>query len=412
MKIKVVFLAIFVIAASVFAQVLMESFFEDFNNAGVPPNFRFDMSNAQGINRNVWESGVASAVEPQTRVIRLDIHPDNPAGAWQGPNFNTPSRTLYGRYSTRVRIPDVSAQPNVGAVVGFYTYFNDYWQETPTTICPHTGLVINSEIDIEWLIAHPQLIYLTAWTHFTDGGNFRKIGRIINMATGDIISTTFGTSFASDGTPLTGVENQPTTIRAIPDFDASKNFYTYGFDWRSDNIRWWILNPENEQDTIVLWNYREPENRLSNESRITHYPANFMINFWHTNDWPAEGMPQSIQAPNRVFSAEFDWVRYERLEDIVNPIRITERNISSSQTNKAINASIFNRQLDLSFPTNVQNADVALYDTRGRLLFQRDIKVNGNFASLSIPKTIVRNQAAILQVKTNNINLTKQVLFR
>jgi len=53
---------------------------------------------------------------------------------------------------------------------------------------------LNSEIDFEWLIANPQLIYLTAWTDCQEKNgveDFRKIWRIINLATGKIYSTTY-----------------------------------------------------------------------------------------------------------------------------------------------------------------------------------------------------------------------------
>ncbi|MCL2844157.1 MAG: hypothetical protein FWE23_01705 [Chitinivibrionia bacterium] len=409
MKQKIVFLVVFAVAAQIFAQSFMGSFTENFNNAGLPTNFQFDMSAAS--NRNVWENGVFSETEPQTRVMRLDMHPDNAAGAWQGPNFNTPRLTLFGRYSTRVRIPCVQDQPNVGGVVGFFTYYSDEWSSGQAPDWNQNGLFDNSEIDIEWLVAHPQLVYLTAWTDFQDGENFRKIGRIVNMATGEILSTTFGTSFASAGIPLTGVENYPETIRAIPNFDASQNFYTYGFDWKTDNIRWWMLNPADESDTIVMWDYREPHGRTLQDSRITQKPASFMFNFWHTNDWAAEGKPNSTEAPSRTFSAEFDWIKYETLNDI--PSSKTPQNLNNSpRANKTFNATIRNRQLNLSLPTTAQTATISIFDLRGRLLFERAVKVNENSASIAFPRSIAKNQTAILQVKTNDFNLSKRVLIK
>ena len=55
-------------------------------------------------------------------------------------------------YATRLRIPDIrNIQPNAGAVVGYFTYHVD---SVP-------GL---SEIDFEWLIADPEIIYIGTWT--------------------------------------------------------------------------------------------------------------------------------------------------------------------------------------------------------------------------------------------------------
>jgi hypothetical protein len=79
----------------------------------------------------------------------------------------------------------------------------------------------------------------------------------------------------------------------------------------------------------------------------------------------------------------------------------------------ATQVTIANGKLSLSLPAGVNNASVALYDVRGRLLFERNIAVNGSFASVVLPQSIVGNQAVILQVKTNlGCNLTKRVLIK
>ncbi|MCL1946194.1 MAG: hypothetical protein FWF51_03450 [Chitinivibrionia bacterium] len=50
---------------------------------------------------------------------------------------------------------------------------------------------------------------------------------------------------------------------------------------------------------------------------------------------------------------------------------------------------------------------------RGRILFEQNIAISANVASVAIPKDISRNQAAILQVKTNSgFNLTKRILIK
>jgi hypothetical protein len=45
--------------------------------------------------------------------------------------------------------------------------------------------------------------------------------------------------------------------------------------------------------------------------------------------------------------------------------------------------------------------NLALYDVRGRLIFERSVPVNGNLASIALSRTI-KNQVVILQVKANS----------
>jgi len=245
-------------------------------------------------------------------VVMAALEKGDVAGAWNGRNFQADTLSHFGRYSARLRIPCVKNQPLIGAVVGFYTFYNDEWSDLLPPDINENGIFDNSEIDFEWLIADPQIIYLTAWTdyqEFEDGTvRFGKVGRIINMATGQIISTNFANTWGNN-VPLTGdLENYPATIRAIPNYDASKYFYTYGFDWETDRIRWWIINPEDESDTITLWDYRGPK------ERITQKPARLSFNFWHTNNWSVITKPNTTQAPQHTFWTEFAWVRFEGTE--------------------------------------------------------------------------------------------------
>jgi|GEM_PF-293680 len=414
MKKSFILLILFTAATHILAQniTFMNSFTENFNTSATPSNFRFGSG---GANRSTWTSGVESEIEPGTRVMRLAMHPDNAAEPWQGPNFESTRLTQFGRYSARIKIPSVDVQPLVGGVVGFFTYYNDEYNDQLPKDENKDGLNDNSEIDFEWLIANPQLVYMTAWTdHDVRTGTCKKVARIVNLATGQILTTNYlNGRLGSSGVRLTGIENQPETIRAIPGFDASKQFYTYGFDWRTDNIRWWILNPENELDTITLWDYRE--NPAVEERRITQKPAYLLINFWHTNNWDAEGVRGSREKPNSIFYADFDWVRYETLSDISNTaISGAQKNVTSSKVAKTVNAFIMNRQLNLSFPTgiNSSNANIALYDVRGRLLFESDINVTKNFASVVLPKLIAKNQMVILQIKTNDFDFAKQLFVK
>ncbi|WP_155851755.1 glycoside hydrolase family 16 protein [Chitinivibrio alkaliphilus] len=256
-----------------------------------------------------WYAGVESAREEGTRTLALTMDSEDAPGAWQGPNMNT-GFTQFGTYATRVRIPHTDDQPNVGGVVGFYTFYNDEWAEDMENDWTGTGLYDNSEIDFEWLIADPEVLYLSAYTDYHGPtGETRQVSRILNLAEGHIYSTTYRERLGSDGVDLHGAENYPETIPAIENFNAADRFYTYGFDWEPDRIRWWILHPETK-DTVVLWDYQGPQ------ERITQKPARLMLNIWHTDSWSVITNPHSTEAPQAdTFSVEFDWVSYDPLDD-------------------------------------------------------------------------------------------------
>jgi hypothetical protein len=38
------------------------------------------------------------------------------------------------------------------------------------------------------------------------------------------------------------------------------------------------------------------------------------MNFWHTNNWPVETNPQSVEKPLHAYELEVDWMKYEPLE--------------------------------------------------------------------------------------------------
>jgi len=67
----------------------------------------------------------------------------------------------------------------------------------------------------------------------------------------------------------------------------------------------------------------------------------------------------------------------------------------------------------MSLPVSANSANIVLFDVRGRILFERSVAISGNFVSVALPKTLLRNQAAILQVKTNSgFNMTKRILIK
>ncbi|GAA0877892.1 hypothetical protein GCM10009119_08600 [Algoriphagus jejuensis] len=235
-----------------------------------------------------WKSGQPAQTEPESKVLSLKINPKDEAGPGKGPEFISKKFTHFGTYSTRLKVPDPRAiQPNVGAVVGYFTYHND----------EEKGL---SEVDFEWLLADPEVIYVGTWTG--ESGKLKRIGRTINLAKGIVYSTEFRDDHFMQREDLTGLQNLPEKIEAIEGFDASAQFHTYGFDWHSDRIRWWMLHPTTA-DTVVLWDYQ-------GERGIPQHPSKYRINFWHTDNWSVETNPLSLEKPKKRFELEVDWMEY------------------------------------------------------------------------------------------------------
>lgn len=266
------------------------SLFEDFSG----PASKFFRYGSTGSKADFkWKLGVKSGIEKKTKVLSFKLDPNDSAGAGRGPEVISNNFTHFGTYSARLKVPDVRAvQPNVGAVVGYFTYHMD----------SVFGL---SEIDFEWLIADPTVIYVGTWTG--PRGQLKRIGRTINMAKGIIYNTAYREGHNGQNTALTGAQNQPESIPAIEDYDASAKFYTYGFDWYPDRLRWWMIHPTSEEK-IVLWDY---------QGSLTGIPQNetrYRMNFWHTNNWSVETNPNSIEKPLHPYELEVDWMSYEPLK--------------------------------------------------------------------------------------------------
>lgn len=240
-----------------------------------------------------------SLSEKGTKVMIFRMDPEDPAGAGRGPEIISKDYTHFGTYSARLRIPDVTkVQPDVGAVVGYFTYHRDDIH----------GL---SEIDWEWLIADPEIIYIGTWTG--PRGNLQRIGRTINLSKGIIYNTLYKSQ--ADGNknhPLTGLQNQPETIQAIENFNAAAQFYTYGFDWYPDRIVWWIIHPTTNEK-IILWDYT---GSTPNFTGIPTNPTFYRFNFWHTNNWPVETRSNSIEKPLYPYELEIDWMSYTPFKDL------------------------------------------------------------------------------------------------
>lgn len=240
-----------------------------------------------------------SLSEKGSKVMIFRMDPEDPAGAGRGPEIISKEYTHFGTYSARLRIPDVTkVQPDVGAVVGYFTYHRDDIH----------GL---SEIDWEWLIADPEIIYIGTWTGPRD--NLQRIGRTINLSKGIIYNTLYRSQAdGNENHPLTGLQNQPENIQAIENFNAAAQFYTYGFDWYPDRIVWWIIHPTTDEK-IILWDY---SGSTPDFTGIPTNPTFYRFNFWHTNNWPVETRSNSIEKPLYPYELEIDWMSYTPFKDL------------------------------------------------------------------------------------------------
>lgn len=287
MKNLLLLLAVVYFPASVQLRPLQKAFKEAFNRP-TSPYFNYG-STGQNVDFK-YAQGVLSPTEPKSSILSFKINPDEAAGAGKGPEIISKQFTHFGTYSARIKVPAVTAvQPNVGAVVEYFTYHVD---SIP-------GL---SEIDIEWLIADPTIIYIGTWTGHT--GALQRVGRTINLAKGLIYTTERKINY--DGTPtlLTGAQNQPETLAPLPGYDASAQFYTYGFDWYPDRLRWWMIHPKTGTK-IVLWDYQ------GSSLGIPQHASRYRMNFWHTNNWAVETNPLSTEAPKNPYQLEVDWMAYK-----------------------------------------------------------------------------------------------------
>lgn len=239
-------------------------------------------------------AGASSFCEKDADVMMFRIDPTDPAGPGKGPEICSNHYVHYGSYSARLRIPDVKeVQPNVGAVVGYFTYNME----------KEKGL---SEIDWEWLIADPEIVYIGTWTGKQN--KLQRIGRTINLAKGIVYECIYRSE--ADGNKnhkLTGLQNQPETVPAIKGFNAASQFYTYGFDWYPDRLVWWILHPETEEK-IVLWDYKGSTPLFSG---IPDNKTRYLLNFWHTHNWPVHTNPKSVEKPKYSYEVEIDWMSYK-----------------------------------------------------------------------------------------------------
>ncbi|QQR81795.1 MAG: hypothetical protein IPJ69_06800 [Deltaproteobacteria bacterium] len=149
---------------------------------------------------------------------------DRAGPAWAN-QISTHDRLSFGTYRTRVKVASCTDGEEI--VNGIFLYSND-----GTDTNPANGLIDNNEIDIEIPCSHPNNLFLTSWTDYTDDTHLRKVTRMIDLQTGEYFQTPVGQEGAYNlsDTPIG-------TLTAIPGFLATSGFYEMGFDWHTSSLR-------------------------------------------------------------------------------------------------------------------------------------------------------------------------------
>ena len=199
----------------------------------------------------------------------------------------------YGRFSTRMKA--ARCEPEAETVSSFYTYWHG--QD------PRGN---NHEIDVEILGSEPEIIYLTVWTHADhQSGRQRRITRVVDLRDGSYKQSTLsGEGFIQREHPL-APPAFPIAGRydfSFADFDASEAFYTYGFEWREQSVRYTI---EIGGQPYLLWDLREP-------SVIPSQPAPVRANLWWSDvHW---NRPAAATPPAKPVRHQLDFIRVEPLD--------------------------------------------------------------------------------------------------
>jgi hypothetical protein len=63
---------------------------------------------------------------------------------------------------------------------------------------------------------------------------------------------------------------------------------------------------------IILWDYKGKEVFPDQPSKtgVPCLKSKYRLNFWHTNNWPVETNPLSVEKPLYPYELEIDWMSY------------------------------------------------------------------------------------------------------
>lgn len=227
-------------------------------------------------------------------VLSLTIpgNPDFTSASYVGPGAHAievvknGGAQLYGRYEFDVSFPSCGSDEEL--VSGLFTYFND------GSDADSDGVNDNSEIDIEHLCGDPQVLWFTVWTDYeeTPTTAFRRSSRAIDMRTGAYRETDLGND--SWGDPWT---NGTLPGINIDNFPVPGAYYTLGFEWTENAVRYFIVDGGEEKDLFTV----------NGAAYVPQRAASLLLNFWHPSTQWWDNV--SADFPESTAVLRFDGVR-------------------------------------------------------------------------------------------------------
>lgn len=233
-----------------------------------------------------------AALDDQVVELRFPGHPEFESGDSVGPTYATQIATTrtfhFGTFRSRLRFGSCSqAEETVLAAFG---YFRDGTDQN------ENGITDDLEINFQVVCGSPTFAYLTVFTDYeTDAeGNvvFRKVGRVVNLETGELFDTP-----NADSNEFVPRGNDPDLV--FPGAFEEGAYYDLGFEWHTDSLRFFLSADGNER---TLFSLSDPE-------RIPQQPVYMMYNLWHPGDhwYPATG---EADYPANDVVLRVDWFRH------------------------------------------------------------------------------------------------------
>jgi hypothetical protein len=212
--------------------------------------------------------------------------------ASSGPDLATEIRSNrrfgFGTYRARLAFGECAEnEETVSAFLGYFNDGRDYDQD---------GITDDEEISIQVGCSAPNLLYLTVFTDYQESGSrvvFRKLTRVIDLASGDAYETP-----APDSDAFSSVPNA-TGLR-LPASFTPNTFYELGFEWHTDFLRFFLIDTTGSEQT--LW-------RIDGAESIPQLPVALTCNLWHPEShwYPLTG-PADLPAADVVFRV--DWIEF------------------------------------------------------------------------------------------------------
>jgi hypothetical protein len=234
----------------------------------------------------------AQARDGQAAELRFPGDPARVAGDAAGPAYVTQMETAarfgFGRLSSRVSFGTCAAGEEViQSILGYFADGSDG---------DRNGIADDIEIDLQVACSAPNYLYLTVFTDYertASGEQFRKSSHIIDFASGAEYD-----SVAVDSDEFTQTATRSALVR--PALLKPGNYYELGFEWRSDSLRFFLVDGFDE---IALWTLADPV-------RVPQRPVALMYNLWHPDThWFPSAMVADFPASD--LSMRVDWLRYE-----------------------------------------------------------------------------------------------------